>query len=347
MFYSDQIGDVTIAKIRNSVDLRKLIAPYVEGSETVIIKPNFVEKAAGTYTSPESLRTILEAIDQKIIVTEGHQLIRCLNEDEKGPEFTADGETRDLLWLKKNGWGWMIRNPDWGWFKDGPYWDFLKKIDQRYLDEMGFTDLFNEFEVEWVNVTDEVWSGETVDPELVKKTIESKYSPVQHERLYGYLPKKLYKYQDVPFISYSKLKHYVTFSMKNMFGMIPDPIRAWWHGKDGEYHQRSILDINKIYSAFFKMLGVSEALDKTPVWNKAGAYGQFDFKYDIVENLNFVGVSGDMVQLDSVMYEIGCHNAQDMEHIALADGLLGKCDTTLVEQGKKISEKWIIEKPTS
>ncbi|TRO56197.1 DUF362 domain-containing protein, partial [Candidatus Bathyarchaeota archaeon] len=295
MFYSEQIGDVILAKIKGLTDLRKIITPYIDGSETVIIKPNFVEKAIGTYTSPESLRTILEAIDQKIIVTEGHQLVRCLNDDEKSPEFTADGETRDLLWLKKSGWGWMIKNPEWSWFRDGPYWGFLKKIDQRYLDEMGFSDLFNEFDVEWVNVTDEIWGGETVDAEMVKGIVESKYAPVQHERLYGYLPEKLYKYQGVPFISYSKLKHYATFSMKNMFGMIPDPIRAWWHGKNGEYHQRIILDINKIYSAFFKMVGVCEAIDKTPIWDENGVYGGPDYKYNVVENLGFVGVSGDIV----------------------------------------------------
>ncbi|MGW8178446.1 MAG: DUF362 domain-containing protein [bacterium] len=341
MFYSEQIGDVTLAKVKDSKDLRRLIKPYVEGSETVIIKPNFVEKAIGTYTSPESLRTILEAIDQKIIVTEGHQLVRCLNDDEKNPEFTADGETRDLLWLKKNGWGWMIRNPNWNWFRDGPYWDFLKKIDQRYLYEMGFTDLFNEFDLEWINVTDEIWSGETIEPDLVKETVESKYPPVQHERLYGYLPKKLYKYRGTPFISYSKLKHYATFSMKNMFGMIPDPIRAWWHGKNGEYHQCSILDINKIYSAFFNMVGICEAIDNTPIWDENGVYGGPDFKYNVVENLGFAGVSGDLVQLDSVMNGLGRNKPQDTEHIALAGGILGKYDESLVEQGKKISDKWM------
>ena len=89
------------------------------------------------------------------------------------------------------------------------------------------------------------------------------------------------------------------------------------------------------------MLGVSEALNKTPVWNTKGAYGQLDFRYDIVENLGFAGVSDDMIQLDSVMYGIGYHNARDMEHIALADGILGKYDEALVEHGKKVSDKWM------
>ena len=268
-------------------------------------------------------------------------MVRCLKEDEKGLQFTADEKERDWAWLKSHGWGWMIRNPDWGWFRDGPHWDLLKKLDQRFLDDLGYSDLFKEFDVEWVNVTDEVWSGGTVDANLVKEAVESMYPAVQHERLYEYLPKKLYKYHGMPFISYSKLKQYVTFSMKNIFGMIPDPIRAWWHGKDGEYHQRSILDINKIYSAFFKMVGISEALDKTPIWDENGVYGGPEFKYNIVKNLGFAGISNDMVQLDSVMNGIVHNKPQDTEHIALAGGILGKYDESLVEQGKKIADKWM------
>ncbi len=341
MFYSEQIGDVTLAKIKDSKDLCELLHPYIEGSERVIIKPNFVDREYGVQTSPGSLRLLFEAIDQKLIVTEGHQLVRCLKEDETGLEFEADGKTVDWRWLKEKGWGWMIRHPDWGWFIDGPHWDELRKYDQRYLDEMGYSDLFKEFGVEWVNVTDEIWSGNTVDPELVKEKVESKFPPVQHKRLYGYMPTKLYENRDALFISYSKLKHYVTFSMKNLFGLIPDPIRAWWHGKDGVYHQRSILDINKLYHTFFKVVGVSEAFDKTPVWDKDGEYGAFDFKYGIRENLNFAGISNDPVQLDSVMYGLGLHNSKDSEHIALAGNILGKYDETLIELSRKTAEKWI------
>jgi len=239
------------------------------------------------------------------------------------------------------GWNWLIKNSDWGWFRDGPHWDYIKKLDKKYLDEYGYSDLFKEFDVEWVNITDEIWSGKTVDSKLVKKAVESKYPAVQHPRLYEYMPKKLYKHRDTPFISYSKLKHYVTFSMKNMFGMIPDPIRAWWHGKDGQYHQRSILDINKIYHAFFNMVGVSEAFDKTPIWSSTGEYGEFDYKYYLVENLGFAGISSDLVQLDSVMYGLGGHNARDSEHIQLAGGILGKYDASLAELSHMLADEWV------
>ena len=148
MFYSEQIGAVTLAKIENSKDIGKLLQPYLEDSEKVIIKPNFVERIPAVYTTPESLRRLFEALDQKIIVTEGHQIIRVMVPEEKGLEFEADSHTVDWLWLKTDGWGWMIRNPDWSWFIDGPHWAYLKKQDQKFLDELGYSDLFNEFDVE-------------------------------------------------------------------------------------------------------------------------------------------------------------------------------------------------------
>jgi hypothetical protein len=64
------------------------------------------------------------------------------------------------MWLNKGaGWRWLIENPDWGWFRDSGHWDHIKKEEKVFLDENGFMDLFQEFDVSYVNVTDEVWSA--------------------------------------------------------------------------------------------------------------------------------------------------------------------------------------------
>ena len=64
------VGSTRLAHVYSDSDMRELLRPY-DFSETVIIKPNFVDRAKGTYTAPESLRLLFEALDSKIVVTEG------------------------------------------------------------------------------------------------------------------------------------------------------------------------------------------------------------------------------------------------------------------------------------
>ena len=88
------IGTTQIAKIKNSKELTQLIKPKIT-TDTLLVKPNFVDRAPGTYTDTESLRTLFEAIENKIIVIEGHQLIRCITEEDSGLTFSHKGKDRD------------------------------------------------------------------------------------------------------------------------------------------------------------------------------------------------------------------------------------------------------------
>lgn len=66
-------------------------------------------------------------------------------------------------------------------------------------------------------------------------------------------------------ISFAKLKS-GTWSLKNLFGLIPDPIRSRWHGPDGELLGRSIVDIAAVYRALF--WGWTSPNGALPVWAK-------------------------------------------------------------------------------
>ncbi|MBD3193432.1 MAG: DUF362 domain-containing protein [Candidatus Lokiarchaeota archaeon] len=82
---------------------------------------------------------------------------------------------------------------------------------------------------------------------LVKEKVAEKFSPVLQERIYGFLPKKLRCYKDGVFIDLGKVKGigdpFPSLSLKNMFGLIPDPLQAWWHAPDDIYLSRNIFDI--------------------------------------------------------------------------------------------------------
>jgi len=260
-----RFGSCTVEKVSDPEELGAVLPEAVHDSETVIVKPNFVDRAPGEYTDPELLRILFTALESRIVVVEGHQLIRVLSEGEAGLRFEIKGKTRDWSWIHMGGWSHFERKNDWDWFRDGPHWSHLKKLDRRYMNEKGFTDRFTEFNAEYVNVTDEVWGGDVADPEKVRKTVETRHSSLFDERLYGYMPEKLYRLRGSCLISFSKDKHYATFTLKNMFGLIPDPIRCWWHGPKNSRMNPNVIGVNKLYGSLFDIVGVHEFLGGTPV----------------------------------------------------------------------------------
>ena len=226
-----QFGSVTLARPRSAADLKQLlIDPWLK-TDQIIIKPNWVSTEPSGFTDSQTLRMFLEALDSHIVVTECLHLGRSMNLLKEGMPFTVEDQEVNWKWLMKGeGWKWLLENPDWDWFRKGGHWNQIRKEDKAFLDEYGFTDLFREFSVDYVNVTEEVWNGRMADPAEVKRVVESQFTPVQAETLYGMVPKKLYDLRESTFISLARLKNYATFTMKNLFGLIADPFRAWCMG---------------------------------------------------------------------------------------------------------------------
>ncbi|KKL95592.1 hypothetical protein LCGC14_1853030 [marine sediment metagenome] len=299
-----KFGQITIAKVSNSDELKQIMVDPWLKSETIIIKPNWVSAAPAAFIDSKTMRMMLEALDSHIVVTESHT--HSFNLLEEGMSFTIRDKNINWKWFTKDdGWNWLIENPDWGWFKKGGHWDKLKKVDKAFLDEYGFTDLFKEFDVSYINVTDEVWNGRIADPTEVKRLVESCFNPVQVDKLYTMVPKKLYDLRGSTFISFTKLKHYASFTIKNIFGMIPDPMRPWWHGKNGSRIATSIIDINKIYHSLFNVYGICEALNATSFPHPEGKFEDlFMGKYNIIKDFGVVAFGRHLVSLDAILLNL-------------------------------------------
>ncbi|MFQ5822381.1 MAG: DUF362 domain-containing protein, partial [Candidatus Heimdallarchaeota archaeon] len=299
-----KFDQTTIAKVSDSDELRQiLVDPWLK-SETIIIKPNWVTNEPANFTDSETLRMMFEALDSQIVVTESHILLRRTHE---GMNFTVEGKEVNWKWLLAGeGWNWLIANPDWDWFKKDGHWDRIKKEDKAFLDENGFTDLFKEFNVSYINVTDEVWNGRIADPIEVKRSVETRFKPVQIDKLYSMVPKKLHDLRGSTFISLAKLKMYASFTLKNVFGMIPDPARPWWHGQKGSRIAMSIVDINKVYHSLFNVYGICEALNTMSFPHPEGKFPLLlpRMKYNIVEGLEIVAFGRDLVSLDAILLNL-------------------------------------------
>ena len=319
-------------------------------SETIIVKPNWVSVEPGGFTDAEILRTLFEALDSRMVVTESLHLGRSFNLLPEGLPFTANGKEANWRWLMKgDGWRWLYDEPDWGWFREGGHWEQILREDEAFLQEQGIVDLFEEYGVEYINTTDEVWRGRHADPAEVKEAVESRFKPVRFERMYGMVPKLLYDLRGSTFISLARLKQYATFSLKNMFGLIVDPMRSWWHGPGNERIAQSIVDINKVYHSLFDVYGAVTSIHGTAVSNPEGEYqGEYLGRFDVVDGLGFVACGRDLVALDSLLLgltegwiEVADRINREPIRLAEEEGLGSSYGSTLEDARAKVGG-WFI-----
>ena len=127
------------------MDLKKLLFDPWLGADVFIVKPNWCSVYPADFTDAGTLGMLVEALDGRVIVTESYMLER----QDGSMRFTVEGDGVD--------WRWVARHPSWDWIKEEGRWDQLRKQDKWFLDKYGFTDLFEECGVEYVNVTEEVW----------------------------------------------------------------------------------------------------------------------------------------------------------------------------------------------
>ncbi|MEE8570602.1 MAG: hypothetical protein V3S97_06390 [Candidatus Bathyarchaeia archaeon] len=345
-----KFGQTSIAKVRNSQELRQVLdEPWLE-SESIIIKPNWATVEQGYFADTETLRMLFEALDSKITITESHIFTRSQTYPVKGMNFNVgEKELSAESFLFGDGWRWLIKNPDWDWFKKGGYWEWMRKEEKDFLDNFGFTDLFKEFNVDYVNVTDEVWSGRIADPTKVKRAVESRFSPVRAEKIFNMVPKKLYELRGSTFISFASLLHHASFTLKNMFGMIPDPIRSWWHGPKSLRTASSILDINKVYHSLFNVYGICEALKNTAFHDPEGEYkSRFlsDVVYNVVKDLGIIVFGRNLASLDAILLRltegsIVVSDEVNRKPIKLALEEFGAIDEEVLKEAKMMVGDWL------
>jgi hypothetical protein len=339
--------------VKGSSELKQIVKDPLLESETVIIKPNWVTNERAAYTDANSFRTILECLDSRIVVTESHMIARTpIFFRDGGPRFTVGDKEVNWKWMSHGeGWKWLIENPNMDWFKKEGHWDRIKQEDKAFLDENGFTDLLSEFDVAYINVTDEVWSGRIANPNEVKKQVESRFGPVKLQEVYKIIPKKLFDLRASTFISLARMKMYATFTLKNQFGMFPEPARPWWHGTGESRYLDSFIDINKVYHSLFNMYGICEAFDSLSIPHDEGDfYLQMPpMRYNILEGRGFVAFSSNLVELDTILLGLTERlilqdEKTNREPIHLAQEVFGAVDESHVKEAKQEVQDWITTK---
>jgi uncharacterized protein (DUF362 family) len=198
----------------------------------VVIKPNWGFSVV--FTEADILDWTLEAIDGDAIITESYGWARC----------------REAVEQKKY----------------GPFSpEALRMSDKWFLRYSGIDKVLKKHDVEYLNVTEEVWANRVVEDETINEIVEDSYSPLHMTELASCVPQRLYDLSDGSFLNLSKLKFMgadivISLTLKNLFGMIPGPDRGKYHGEMNKTMNPSIVDMNKIYRSLFKTKGVVEGI---------------------------------------------------------------------------------------
>ena len=333
-------GSTTIAKAKTAGDFKNILRDPILQVDPIIVKPNWVTDDEGTFTTAETLRKVFEALPGKIIIVESYQLGRSWNQKPCGERFRVEGGEQDWYWFRGKGWNWLLNHPDWDWFCKGSHWERIRSEDKLFLDRHGLSDLLAEFGAEYINVTEEIWSERAANPKVVRELVESKYPSCFTDKLHGIVPERLMRLRGTTLVSLTRLKEYNSFTLKNLFGLIPDPIRAWWHGPKDSMLSQSIIDTAEVYGSLFNLHGIWEYGKGTRLRKPDGRLGTPGFKYDIVDGPNILAHGGNLVEMDALLHRLSGYDEDGADHIKLARGVLGKYDDGLLKDAENIIGNW-------
>jgi hypothetical protein len=281
---------VVVGKVASAEDMQRFLSELDVQGKIFVLKPNWSN--ARDFTSAQTLDWLFSFLTSmgKVKVVEGYTAWR--NELNTGPEpkevVTPSNAKAKWRWIKEQD----------GWF----------------LKFSGIDKVLAKHDVEYINVTEEVWSARTLEPEEVRDFVDNRYGVLVSQGMYGFVPTKIYELRDSTFISLNnsrQTREGVSLSTKNLFGLIPDPARyGKWHGKNDSNLARSIVEINKIYRSLF-----------SPCY----------WVNEIKEPSLFVG-SKNSVEADAVTAKLMGMDPENIAYLKQAAGVFGGYDKKVLDR---------------
>jgi uncharacterized protein (DUF362 family) len=276
----------------------------------VIVKPNW--STSKIFTEAEILDWTLSALDCEKVVVESYAHYRSPIFLELDRPIDAEFEKKIAGQKKKH----------------------LRENDEWFLKLTGIGDILSKHDVEYLNLSEELWSKRVCEPDQIKSLVESRFEPLVNDIMYSMVPTRLYDMKGGTLLSVAKpkLAHGtigVTLAIKNLFGMISTPYRGKFHGPNDTKLNDSIMDIAKICDSLFDVRGVVEAVFSTSTFEESLMMGQ------IFRDLGFIWGSNDIFELDAVVTTQLGLDIQEVGHLALATNTFGQLSPQTMEVAKK------------
>jgi sirohydrochlorin ferrochelatase len=283
------LGSGTIASVTCRSEMSNLLNELFLGGrpKRILIKVTWHGYATGTYTDPAALDLLLGALPCPAIVLEGHTSSR----NSGGSTFDWETEARE--------------NRAW-----------IRQQDAEYLRRTGLAEVMTRHRAQYVNVTESFWDEDCMPTDQVGQVLEERRVTLHRPELAHFVPRILFEHAGCPLISFAKFKGPTRLGITNMFGLLPEPLRAAWHGPNITYMARVCCDLVKLYGALFELYGINEALYSAVRWNRRGLYRSRWGNYDLIENAGYLTASRGLVSADILASRL---QGQDVTRSAFFD----------------------------
>ena len=284
--------------------------------------------------SAESFAALIAALDLKppVLIKPNWGTVECFTEAEI-LDWALSAIPGEKLVIESHGWArneeTLRQQPSPGLTKAN-----LRKGDRWFLEHTGIDRVLEKHHVAYLNLTEEIWAGRAADPALIQAAVEARFAPVEQSDLYAKVPARLYEMRGGSLLSLAKHKIVfyplgVSFSIKNLFGLIPGPSRGKYHGKNDTLLDQSIVDINKIYRSLFSFSGMVELVH---------SYGRLETMAErthVYPGMGMAMASEDTVSLDAFAAAIGGRMPDTVGHLRLAGQTFGAWDPRTCEEAER------------
>ncbi|MDI7276129.1 MAG: DUF362 domain-containing protein [Anaerolineae bacterium] len=278
-----------VRRISGSDDLRLLFDHLGLLGRHVIVKPNWFSLYPGNYTDASILDLVLTALSGPATVVESYTCMR------------HDG-SREIT--RRNA---------------RSHWDWLRQQDAWFLETTGIGAVLERHGARYVNVTEEVWLERVVPQTEIRARVESRYGEVDQPDLCGYVPLSLFELAGSPLLSLGRLKGSWSLSLKNLFGLIPDPLRDRWHGPGDRDLARSIVNINLIYQALFEAVGMVETFAPFALYRDGGQYHTPWGDYDLIPAAGVAFAGTNLPAVDAAVAHALGARPEEIEYLRMAE----------------------------
>jgi hypothetical protein len=256
-----------VARTRDADGLRGVLSRVLPAAERYLVKVTWHGYATGTYTGPAALEMLLSALPGRAVVLEGHTSSRNLG----GADFDWESEAeRHRAWVRQQ--------------------------EAEYLRRTGLAEVMCRHGAQYVNVTEAWWDGACAAVEEVRAALGD-VEP-RFPELAEYVPSVLMELRGAPLISFARFKGPTRLSLSNLFGLIPHPFRAAWHGPDIQHFASVCCDVALIYGSLFRLFGMVEGFDSAVRWDRKGLYRSRWGNYDLVSTDGLLTIGEGVVAAD-------------------------------------------------
>ncbi len=249
-----RFGPAVVAEVHSAAELAKVLGKAFEDNQHYLVKPTWHGYATGTYTDAVALDMLLSAASGSAIVLEAHTA------SKNSGDISIDWETE-------------ARN----------HRSWIREQEQQYLQKTGLLEAMQRHRASYVNITEHYWDGRCVPAERVRAFLEERGVSLRFEELLAYVPEVLFELRGSTLLSYARFKGPTRLSLSNLFGLLPEPLRAAWHGPNITYFAQVCCDLAKLYGTLFELYGLVESLSYAVRWERRGLYRSRWGNYDLIE----------------------------------------------------------------